>query len=123
MQRLFITLTKARMDASLFSNNDFDTTAKNDLEVQKSKIHIRFQKTGPRSITIVEGLDDDLDLKRISKALKKTFSCAATIQKDVDGNEIIQLQGDHCNNVKKWLIEQEIISESESKERIVMHGL
>lgn len=112
------------MDTSLFSTTtDFGATVKNELEVQKSKIHIRYQKTGPRTITILEGLDDDLDLKRISKALKKTFSCAATIQKDEEGNEIIQLQGDHCNNVKKWLIEQEIISESEAKERIVMHGI
>lgn len=111
------------MNDDLFSTNDFSSSAKNDLEVQKSKIHIRYQKTGPRTITILEGLDDDLDLKRIAKALKKTFSCAATIQKDVDGGEIIQLQGDHCNNVRKWLIEQEIISESESKERIIMHGM
>lgn len=98
-------------------DNDFGIN-----EVQKSKIHIRFQKIGPRSITIVEGLDDDLDLKRISKAMKKAFSCAATVLTDEEQNELIQLQGDKRSEVKSWLVDQEILTVQEAKERIVIHG-
>jgi translation initiation factor 1 len=90
--------------------------------LQKRKIHIRFQKTGPRSITLIEGLDEDLDQHRIAKAMKKAFSCSASIQKDEDGNEVIQLQGDQRDAVKSWLVEQEILTEKEAKERLVMHG-
>ena len=93
-----------------------------ELDVQKSKIDIRFQKTGPRSITIIEGLDDDLDLLRISKAMKKQFNCAASIHKDKDEKEIIKLQGDHRQSVRDWIISQGILTESEADQRIMMHG-
>jgi len=91
-------------------------------ESEKQKIHIRFQKTGPRSITLVEGLEDDLDLKRISKAMKRTFNCACVILKNKAGEDIIQLQGDHRTNVRDWLIQQEIVTEKDAKEQIVLHG-
>lgn len=90
--------------------------------LQKGKIHIRFQKTGPRSITLIEGLDEDLDQKRIARAMKKAFSCSSSIQKDEEGNDVIQLQGDQRDSVKQWLVEQEILTEKEAKERLVLHG-
>jgi len=102
--------------------DDFFTSSAFENQVQKSKIHVRFQKTGPRSITLIEGLDSDLDLKRIAKAMKKHFSCSSSIQTDRDENEVIQLQGDQRENVKDWLIAQEIITEKEVKERLVLHG-
>jgi len=93
-----------------------------ELEVQKKKIDIRFQKTGPRSITLIEGFDDDLDLKRITKAMKKTFNCAASIHLDKDQKEIIKLQGDHRQSVREWIICQGILTEADANERIMMHG-
>jgi len=90
--------------------------------IDKQKIHVRFQKTGPRSITLIEGLDDDLDMKRIAKAMKKTFNCASSLHTDKNGNEVIKLQGDHRQNVRDWLLAQEILTEKEAKERLVMHG-
>jgi translation initiation factor 1 len=97
----------------------------NDIErdVQKQKVHIRFQKTGPRSITIVEGLEDDLDIKRIARAFKKSFNCASSVHADKDGNEVIKLQGNHLHDVRDWLIEQEIITQKDAADRIVIHGL
>jgi translation initiation factor SUI1 len=91
--------------------------------LQKGKIHVRFQKTGPRSITIVEGLDTDLDQKRIAKSMKKAFSCSSSIHKDADGNEVIQLQGDQRESVKVWLLEKEILTEKEATERLILHGI
>jgi translation initiation factor 1 len=110
------------MNSIVDFNNTFNQTNFGELAIQKGKIHIRFQKTGPRSITIIEGLDDDLDLKRISKAMKKSFNCAATVLKDTDDNEVIQLQGDQREFVRAWLVDQEVITENEAKERIVTHG-
>lgn len=97
----------------------------NDIEkeVQKQKVHIRFQKTGPRSITIVEGLEDDLDIKRIARAFKKSFNCASSIHIDKAGNEVIKLQGNHIHDVRDWLIQQEIITQKDASDRIVIHGL
>ena len=91
--------------------------------LHKGKIHVRFQKTGPRSITIVEGLDEDLDQKRIAKAMKKAFSCSSSIHKDEDGNEVIQLQGDQRESVKEWLLEKQILTEKEAAERLILHGI
>jgi translation initiation factor 1 len=89
----------------------------------KGKIHVRFQKTGPRSITLIEGLDEDLDLKRIAKAMKKGFSCASSIHIDEKTTEsYIKLQGDHRDNVREWLLKEKIVEASEAKERIIVHG-
>jgi len=63
------------------------------------------------------GLADDLDLKRILKALKKNFSCNGALAKDNDAL-VIQLSGDQRNNVKDFLVDQEICSENQ----IVLHG-
>lgn len=94
-----------------------------ETSINAKKIHIRYVKTGPRAITIIEGLDDDLDLERIAKHMKKKFNCAASIQKDRGGNDIIQLQGNQVDNVKKWLVKKEIIGKKEAEERIVAHGM
>ncbi len=90
--------------------------------VTMSKIHIRLHDQKNRKLTTIEGLDDDLDLKRISKALKRVFSSSSTVVTDKEGNELIQLQGDHRMAVKAWMIEQEILSEKEAKLRVVIHG-
>ena len=45
---------------------------------KKSKVHIRTQqRNGRKSITTVQGLDEDLDLKKICKAFKKVRAAAA----------------------------------------------
>ena len=92
-----------------------------DLDVQLNKIHVRFQKVGPRSLTIIEGLDDDLDQKRIAKAMARGFNCAASVHLNKAGADIIQLQGDHRQNVKDWLLQQEILTVKSAEERLVLH--
>jgi translation initiation factor 1 len=86
------------------------------------KIHLRIQQNGKRQVTIIEGLDDDLDLKRILKALKKEFKCNGMISNDKDHGEIIQLQGDHRKELAEWLVEVEILTAKEAEERIMKHG-
>ena len=93
------------------------------LEIHKGKIHLRFTKQGPRAITVIQGLDDDLDQHRIAKAMKKKFSCATTVHKDKDGAEIIQLQGDQRFAIRDWLIKREIVTRKEAEERLILHGI
>ena len=85
----------------------------------QSKVHIRVQqRNGRKCITTVQGLADDLDVKRICKAFKKNFSCNGAITKDADNGEIIQLSGDQRTNTKDFLVDQEICKASQ----IVIHG-
>lgn len=87
-----------------------------------TKIHIRLHDQKNRCLTTIEGLDEDLDLKRISKAMKRAFSCSSVVVQGKDGEDIIQLQGDHRMAVKEWLLVQQILTEKECKMRVVIHG-
>lgn len=82
------------------------------------KIHLRkTQRNGRKCMTTVEGLADELDKKKITRALKRVFKCNGAIVKDEKENEIIQLSGDQRENVKDFLIEQEI----EKEEDVIIH--
>ncbi len=86
------------------------------------KIHLRIQqRNGRKCVTTVAGLANDLDVKRICKAMRRKFNVNGSVEKDDDGNEILQLQGDQRENVKRWLIKHEIIAKSEV-DCIVIHG-
>jgi translation initiation factor 1 len=87
-----------------------------------SKIHIRVQQMGKKWITTIEGLDDDLDLKRISRAMKKTLHCSVNITTNHDEEEVIQLQGDQREFIKEWLVANEVLTKQEGEERVVIHG-
>jgi translation initiation factor 1 len=89
----------------------------------KNKYHIRVQqRNGRKCITTLDGLEEDLDLKRICKAMREEFSCNGNVvMKEGEEEGVIQLQGDQRDNIKTWLLEQEIILKSES-DRIVVHG-
>lgn len=87
------------------------------------KIHIRVQqRNGRKCITTIQGLDEDLDLKRICKAMKRTFNCNGSIESDKEMGEIIQLQGDQRDNARSWLLDQEIIPKADADDRLVVHG-
>lgn len=82
------------------------------------KIHVRVQqRNGRKSITTVEGLASDLDVKKIARALKKTFQCNGNVS-DSEYGEILQLSGDQRTNVRTFFIEQEVCHE----DQIVIHG-
>ena len=94
----------------------------NQFKVTNKKIHIRVQqRNGKKSITSIEGFAEDLDLKRICKDMRKKFNCNGNVIEDEDAGEIIQLQGDQRDNVKNWILTEQIINKSEA-DLIVMHG-
>ena len=86
----------------------------------QGKVHIRIQqRNGRKCITTVTGLSAKLDLKRIQKAIKKEHCCNGTVLKDEEsGQEVLQFQGDQRENVKSFLIKEEITD----KESVKVHG-
>jgi translation initiation factor 1 len=79
-----------------------------------------FSLTSPsrKCITTIQGLPDDLDLKKIARALKKTFQCNGTVNNDEELGEIIQLSGDQRTNVREFFVDQEVCHD----DQIVIHG-
>ena len=69
-------------------------------------------------MTIVQGMPDDLDLKKILKALKKTFSTNGTVLKDKEMGYVIQLQGDKRKEVYEFFDKYQIVPKSQMK----VHG-
>ena len=68
------------------------------------KIHIRTQQMGSKWITTVDGLDDDLDQKKIARHMQKELHCSAKVSKTKEGKDVITLQGDQRGVLKEWLV-------------------
>ena len=84
-----------------------------------NQVHLRVRQRNRRQCVLtITGLDGDLDLKEICKALRKRLKCNGTIKKHDELGKIIQLQGDHRRAVRKFLIEMDIVAD----EQIVVHG-
>jgi len=87
------------------------------------KIHIRSQQMGSKWITMIEDLDEDLDLKRIARYMKRSLNCAVAVCKDTDGKEYIKIQGNKKQDAGNWLVANEVLTEKEARERLVLHGV
>jgi translation initiation factor 1 len=81
--------------------------AEDDLSGEKaSLVHIRVQqRNGKKCITTVQGLDKELDLKKILKALKKAECCNGTVVEDDEMGHVLQLQGDQREACQKFLVD------------------
>ncbi|MFW5846665.1 MAG: stress response translation initiation inhibitor YciH [Nanoarchaeota archaeon] len=67
---------------------------------QRIKITTDKKRYG-KVVTIVKGFDQGVDLKQISKELKHKLACGGTFDSE---KGLIELQGDHRDNIKKHLI-------------------
>ena len=84
-----------------------------------NKVHIRIQQRNRRKcILTVSGLDDDLDLKKISKYLKKKLNCNGAVVNDKVYGDVLQMQGDHRTDVRDFLVAMKIVQ----SDQIIMHG-
>eukprot|EP00484_Ammonia_sp_Unknown_P017317 CAMPEP_0197031806 /NCGR_PEP_ID=MMETSP1384-20130603/10683_1 /TAXON_ID=29189 /ORGANISM="Ammonia sp." /LENGTH=106 /DNA_ID=CAMNT_0042461381 /DNA_START=53 /DNA_END=373 /DNA_ORIENTATION=- len=100
-------------DMILFKQTDFP-----EAEENQSRVHIRVQqRNGRKCVTTVQGLADDLDLKKILKYVKKMFNTNGTVVKDEMG-DVIQLQGDQRKAISRFLTEFNIVPKSQ----ITEHG-
>lgn len=71
-------------------------------EIAKTEQRIKV-KTDKRRygkiITLVTGLEKEIDIKEIAKKLKSELACGGTVK-----NNIIELQGDHRKKIKPVLV-------------------
>ncbi len=67
---------------------------------------------------MIEGLDDDLDLNRICKYMKRAFNTNGCVFED----KVIQLQGDFREQAREWMVKEEVLTEQEAKDRVIYHG-
>ncbi|MDD3263724.1 MAG: translation initiation factor [Candidatus Nanoarchaeia archaeon] len=60
-----------------------------------------------KKVTLIEGFDNSINLKEITKKLKNKFACGGTMK-----NGVISLQGDFTKYVKDFLIQEGFKPES-----------
>lgn len=91
-----------------------------DKVVTKGIVHIRLQqRNGRKSLTTIQGLDDKLDLNKLTKAFKKEFCCNGCVVDNKELGKVVQLQGDQREKVKSFLAEEDI-----AKRRMIkVHGI
>ncbi|CAB0014959.1 unnamed protein product [Nesidiocoris tenuis] len=81
-----------------------DAIKGSDDDVQDGLVHIRIQqRNGRKTLTTVQGLSSDYDLKKIVRACKKEFACNGTVIDHQEYGEVLQLQGDQRENICQWL--------------------
>uniref|UniRef100_A0A0N4ZNP6 SUI1 domain-containing protein n=1 Tax=Parastrongyloides trichosuri TaxID=131310 RepID=A0A0N4ZNP6_PARTI len=81
--------------------------------------HIRIQqRTGRKTITTVQGIATEYDLKKIVRYLKKEYNCNGTIVEHPEYGQVIQLSGDQRQYIKEFLCKVGIVKEENCK----VHG-
>jgi translation initiation factor SUI1 len=106
-----------KMETTSFNLSDLDALD----EIKVGKIHVRTQQMGRKWVTTLEGLDTDLDQKRIAKAMQRDLHCAAKVSTTKEETEVITLQGDQRDVLTEWLVTNMVLTEKEGKERLVIH--
>merc|ERR1712137_841959 len=97
---------KERMSIENLKGFDpFADAAKGDEEsVQDGLVHVRIQqRNGRKTLTTIQGLSSEYDLKKIVRACKKEFACNGTVVEHPEYGEVLQLQGDQRENICQWL--------------------
>ncbi|CDO69535.1 hypothetical protein BN946_scf184785.g40 [Trametes cinnabarina] len=89
-----------------------------DVGSQQNYIHIRIQqRNGRKTLTTLQGLPKEYDLKKLLKAFKKEFACNGTLVDDEEAGQVIQLQGDQRLKISNFLVQEGI-----PKASIKVHG-
>ncbi|OZJ03637.1 hypothetical protein BZG36_03924 [Bifiguratus adelaidae] len=66
-----------------------------EVATPQNSIHLRIQqRNGKKTITSVQGIPKEYDLKRLLKAFKKDFACNGTVVDDKELGQVLQLTGD-----------------------------
>ena len=88
--------------------------------INREIVHLRIQKrSGRKHVTTISGLKQDLDFPRLLRAFKKSFKCIGALDVIDDIVLAIKLSGDQRDNVKKFLLKEEIILDENC---IIIHG-
>merc|ERR1712223_180284 len=88
-------------------------------DVQDGLVHIRIQqRNGRKTLTTIQGLSSDYDLKKIVRACKKEFACNGTVIEHPEYGEVLQLQGDQRTKICGWLTKSGLVRSDQLK----VHG-
>ena len=113
------TATTATTTMMMMSMSSTTMTTTTTTTTSKNIVSVRVQpRSGKKFITIIEGLDEELDHSLILKAMKKSFQCNGSTTVDPKFGEIIQLSGDKRVDVYEFIIEQGLCERDE----VVLHG-
>ena len=117
---LFFQTNMARIENLKAYDPFADTTGDDDAGPgDQGLVHIRIQqRNGRKTLTTVQGLSDEYDLKKIVRVCKKEFSCNGTVVEHPEYGEVIQLQGDQRNKVGLFLSDANLVK----KDQLKMHG-
>merc|ERR1719341_920880 len=95
------------------------SNSQRDTGQEGGKVHIRIQqRNGRKTLTTVQGLSSDYDLKKIVRACKKEFACNGTVVDHSEYGEVLQLQGDQRENICKLLVTCGLVKQDQLK----VHG-
>ncbi len=94
------------------SNGIGMTIARNFVDIRNQ------QRSGRKSITLVQGIPSEFSLKKMLRYFKHTLNCNGTIIADEEHGEILQIQGDRRREVAEFLIHEGIVE----RDMIRIHG-
>jgi len=87
-----------------------DASKGDDVGVQDGIVHVRIQqRNGRKTLTTVQGLSEEYDLKKIIKVAKKEFACNGTVVEHPEYGEVLQLQGDQRENICSLLVSCQLV--------------
>jgi translation initiation factor 1 len=96
-----------------------DAAKGDDMSVQDGLVHVRIQqRNGRKTLTTVQGLAEEYDLKKIIKVAKKEFACNGTVVEHPEYGEVLQLQGDQRENICTLLTTCQLVK----TDQIKVHG-
>ena len=105
---------------NLTNQNNFMFDDEEISNVGKETIHIMTRKRNGRNfLTVIKGINKDFDLKRILSSMKKSLNCNGAIIENKTHGIVIQLNGNHREDLVTFLDENDIAS----KEQVKLHGV
>ncbi len=69
-------------------------------ESQRVRIRVVQRRFG-KTVTMISGLNEDINIAELGKELKKRLACGGTVK-----NGVIELQGDHKQKAKEILLRE-----------------
>ncbi|KEG05759.1 translation factor SUI1 [Trypanosoma grayi] len=76
------------------------------------KVHIRVQqRKGKKFVTSVQGLNPALNFRRINREFQRRWGCNGTVITTPDAGTVIQLQGNWSEDIKKFLLHENMATE------------
>lgn len=105
---------------NLTNQNNFLFDDEEISNVGKETIHIMTRKRNNRNfITIIKGINKDYDLKKILTNMKKTLNCNGAIIENKTHGKVIQLTGNHREELILFLENNDIAKRDDIK----LHGI